>query len=201
MNESCNNWTSHVPQISNIFRSQTVTIWTSHVTLKKIEYTVHLLHRSTSNNDDDTHASCHIWMSYFTYEQVMSHTNESCHIRMSHVTYKWVVSHMNESCHIWTSHVTHEWVTSHMNKSCHVCTPWVYLLHGRRCNNNTPHESCDILSHVTYERVISQYERITSRWTKHTKNRVYLLHGRRCNNDAAHVFFGSRPRQRELRRL
>jgi len=69
---------------------------------------------------------------------------------MSHVTYEWVMSHTNESCHIWMSHVTHEWVTSRMNKSYHVCKIRVYLLHGRRCNNNTPHESCDILSHMIY---------------------------------------------------
>ena len=30
----------------------------------------------------------------------MSHMNESCHIWMSYVTYEWVMSHMNESCHI-----------------------------------------------------------------------------------------------------
>jgi len=48
--------------------------------------------------------SCHIWMSYVTYEWVMSHMNESC--QMSHVTeqysqfvsYEWVMSNMNEPC-------------------------------------------------------------------------------------------------------
>ena len=63
---------------------------------------------STTDMDE----SCQIWISYVTYEWVMSHMNESCHVWMSLVTYEWVMSHIHESCRMCVLHVTHEWVLS-----------------------------------------------------------------------------------------